>query len=38
MLKRYDGIEMEIVYLNHLDIVTASGDRYEEDPWVGFEQ
>ena len=37
MLKSYDGVEMEIIYFNHLDIVTASGDNYEDDPWVDGE-
>ena len=37
MLKKYDDIEIEIIYLNNVDIVTASGDNYEDDPWGGFE-
>ena len=37
MLKQYDGVEIEIIRLNSSDIVTASGDGYEEDPWIGFE-
>ena len=37
MLKQYDGVAIKIIYLNNLDIVTASGDNYEEDPWSDFE-
>ena len=37
MLKQYDGIEVEIVYLSNSDIVTASGDNFEEDPWGDLE-
>lgn len=37
MLKQYDGVEIKIVYLNNVDIVTASGDNYEDDPWGDFE-
>ena len=37
MLKRYENVEIKIVYLNNADIVTASGDNYEDDPWGDFE-
>ena len=37
MLKRYEDIEIKIVYLNNADIVTESGDNYEDDPWGDFE-
>lgn len=37
MLKKYDCLEIEIVYLDNADIVTASGDNYEDDPWGDFE-
>ena len=37
MLRQYDDVEIEITYLNNLDIVTESGDNYENDPWGGFE-
>ena len=37
MLKRYEVLEINITYLNNADIVTASGDNYENDPWDGFE-
>ena len=37
MLKKYDCLEREIVYLDNADIVTASGDNYEDDPWGDFE-
>ena len=37
MLKVYDAVEIEVVYFNDLDIVTASGDNYTDDPWDDFE-
>ena len=37
MLKQYDGVEINVIYLNDSDVVTASGDNYEDDPWVGLE-
>ncbi len=37
MLRQYENVEMEIIYFNHLDVVTASGDNYEDDPWGGLE-
>ncbi len=37
MLKRYEEVEVKIVYLNNVDIVTASGDNYEDDPWGDFD-
>ena len=37
MLKRYEKVEIKIVYLNNVDIVTASGDNYEDDPWGDFD-
>ena len=37
MLKQYDGVEINVIYLNVSDVVTASGDNYEDDPWVGLE-
>ena len=37
MLKRYENVEIKIVYLNNVDIVTASGDNFEDDPWGDFE-
>ena len=37
MQKQYYGVEIEILYLNNLDIVTTSGDNYEEDPWGEVE-
>ena len=37
MLKQYDGVAIEIKRLNSSDIVTVSGDGYEEDPWGDLE-
>ncbi len=37
MLKQYDTVEVKIVYFSNADVVTGSGDNYEDDPWVGFE-
>ena len=37
MLKQYNDVGIEIVYLNNSDILTASGDNYEDDPWGDIE-
>ena len=37
MLKQYEEIEIKIINLNNADIVTESGDNYENDPWGNFE-
>ena len=37
MLKQYNQLEIKIIYLNNLDIVTESGDNYEDDPWGDLE-
>ena len=37
MLKQYGGVEIKILYLNNVDIVTASGDNFETDPWGELE-
>ena len=34
--KRYESLELELVLLEE-DIVTTSGDNYEDDPWGEFE-
>ena len=33
MLKQYEGIEIKIIYLGNADVITASGDNFENDPW-----
>lgn len=33
MGKKYEQLELEIIYCS-TDVITASGDGYEEDPWV----
>ena len=35
-LKRYESLELELVLLEE-DIVTISGDNYEDDPWGEFD-
>ncbi len=37
MLRQYDDVEIKVIYLNNSDIVTVSGDNYEDDPWGDFE-
>ena len=37
MKKLYDELEIEIINLSILDVITASGDNFEEDPWSAFE-
>ena len=36
MRKQYEGLEIEIMNLNEADIITASGDNWEKDPWENF--
>ena len=33
MEKQYEQLKLEIVFFYDEDIITASGDGYEEDPW-----
>ena len=37
MRKQYDELEIEIINLNKIDVITASGDNWEQDPWENFE-
>ena len=37
MLRQYDDVKIEIIYLRDLDIVTTSGDNYVDDPWGDCE-
>ena len=37
MQKQYDEIEIKVTNLNGKDVITASGDNYEDDPWGEFE-
>ena len=37
MLKQYEDVKIIVTYLNCVDIVTASGDNFEDDPWGNFE-
>ena len=37
MRKQYDDVEIKVINLNRTDVITASGDNYEDDPWVDFE-
>ena len=37
MQKQYEDIVIKVIMLNSADIVTASGDNFEDDPWVDFE-
>lgn len=37
MLRRYDDVEIKLIYLDNVDVVTGSGDNYEDDPWGGVE-
>ena len=32
MAKQYEQLELEILFYS-TDVITASGDGYEEDPW-----
>ena len=33
MGKQYEQLELEILFFCDEDVITASGDGYEEDPW-----
>ncbi len=33
MRKEYDSIEIKVIYLCATDILTESGDNFEDDPW-----
>ena len=37
MAKQYSQLEIAVIYLDYLDVVTTSGDNYENDPWGNFE-
>ena len=37
MRKQYDELEMRVIIFNMEDVITASGDNFEEDPWDNFE-
>ena len=37
MRKQYDELEMKVIIFNMEDVITASGDNFEQDPWVNFE-
>ena len=37
MRKQYDELEIEIINLNKIDVITASGDNWVSDPWENFE-
>lgn len=37
MRKPYDEVEIKVINLNSADVITASGDNYEDDPWGDFE-
>ena len=33
MRKEYDNVEIKVIYLCTTDILTESGDIFEDDPW-----
>ena len=33
MEKQYEQLKLEILFFCDVDVLTASGDGYEEDPW-----
>ena len=37
MRKQYDELEMSVIIFYMEDVITASGDNFEEDPWENFE-
>ena len=34
MEKTYEQLKLEIYYFSNDDVITASGDGYEDDPWA----
>ena len=37
MQKQYEDVVIKVIMLNGADIVTVSGDNFEDDPWGDFE-
>ena len=37
MRRQYDELDIKIITLNMEDVITASGDNFEDDPWYGVE-
>ena len=37
MEKNYEQLKLEIYFFSNDDVITASGDNYEEDPWSGID-
>lgn len=37
MQKQYDVLEIKVINFNSADVITASGDNFEDDPWGDFE-
>ena len=37
MQKEYQDVDISVIYQPCSDVITASGDNYEDDPWIGFE-
>ena len=37
MQNKYNEVEIKVIYLPYQDVVTASGDNFEDDPWSDFE-
>ena len=33
MQKQYDDVEIQVIYLCSADILTESGDNFQNDPW-----
>ena len=33
MQKQYDDVEIQVIYLSSADILTESGDNFQNDPW-----
>jgi hypothetical protein len=37
MRKQYEDVVIKVMIFNSADVVTASGDNFEDDPWSTFE-
>ena len=37
MQKKYEEVEVKVISFVRDDVLTASGDNYEDDPWGDFD-
>ena len=37
MQNKYEEVEIKVISFGREDVLTESGDNYENDPWGGFD-